>query len=211
LAERGGGQRLVLFIDDAHFLDVASATLAQQLAETGSAFVLATVRLGGFVPDPVTALWKDGSACRVDIEALDPSAIANLLVAALGGPIESVTVARLRDCCRGNILFLRELVLGARASGALTCDDGQWHLVGPLIPSDRLIELVETRLGDLDDAERGLLELIALGEPLGIDEIAALGSLAVAESLERQGLVQSRVDGRRLELRLAHPVYGDVP
>jgi DNA-binding CsgD family transcriptional regulator len=210
LAERGGGQRLVLFIDDAQFLDVASATLTHQLAETGSAFVLATIRLGGFVPDPVTALWKDGNACRVDIEGLGPSAIADLLVAALGGPVETVTVARLRDCCRGNILFLRELVLGARASGALICDDGRWRLVGPLMPSDRLIELVETRLGNLDDAERGLLELVALGEPLGMAEIGARGSLTVAESLERHGLLQSRVDGRRLELRLAHPVYGEV-
>jgi DNA-binding CsgD family transcriptional regulator len=84
------------------------------------------------------------------------------------------------------------------------------RLVGPLAPSDRLIELVEARLGNLDGAERALLELVSFGEPLGTAELLTLSNAALAEDLERKGLLLSRMDGRRLELRLAHSVYGDV-
>ena len=209
-AERGGEQRLVLFIDDAHLLDDASATLTHQLAETNSAFVLATVRSGEHAPDSVTALWKDGLAERVELGGLDTLAIEDLLVTALGGPVERGTVARLSARCQGNVLFLRELILGAVATGALARDGGLWRLVGHLTPSDRLVELVEARLGGLGEAERALLELVALGEPLGSAELTTLADPLLAESLERHDLLQSRMDGRRLELSLAHPVYGEV-
>jgi DNA-binding CsgD family transcriptional regulator len=49
-----------------------------------------------------------------------------------------------------------------------------------------------------------------LGEPLEQNELAKLADAAVLEALERRGLIASRVDGRRIELRLGHPVYGDV-
>ena len=41
-------------------------------------------------------------------------------------------------------------------------------------------------------------------------ELASLGDPHVGEHLERQGLLVSRTDGHRLELRLAHPLYGEV-
>jgi DNA-binding CsgD family transcriptional regulator len=55
-----------------------------------------------------------------------------------------------------------------------------------------------------------LLELVALGEPLGQAEFARLADPAAVETMERKGLITSRVDGRRVQVRLAHPVYGDV-
>ncbi len=112
--------------------------------------------------------------------------------------------------CQGNVLFLRELVLGAVETGALACDRGLWRLVGPLAASGRLVELVEARLGGLGDAERGLLEAVALSDPLSTAELTGVADVAVAESLERAGLLVSGMDGRRLEFRLAHPLHGEV-
>ena len=66
------------------------------------------------------------------------------------------------------------------------------------------------RLGDLTDPERTVLELLTLGEPLGQATLAQLTDPAAVETLERRGLVTSRVDGRRVQVWLAHPVYGDV-
>jgi DNA-binding CsgD family transcriptional regulator len=210
LQERAAGQRLVLLVDDAHLLDDASAVLVHQMAITGTCFVLATLRTGELVPESVVALWKDGHLTRLDVAGLGPEAIEQLVGAVLDGPVGRATVAHLAARSQGNVLFLRELVIGARTAGALSRDGGAWHLTGPLSPTDRLVELVEGRLGRLDDDERALLELVALGEPLGAAELEAVADPRLAESLERQGLLQSRLDGRRLMLGLTHPIYGDV-
>src|SRR5690606_35989214 len=45
-SERAGARDLLLFVDDAHLLDDASATLVHQVAATGAATVLATVTAG---------------------------------------------------------------------------------------------------------------------------------------------------------------------
>ena len=55
-----------------------------------------------------------------------------------------------------------------------------------------------------------MLELVALGEPLGPGELVRLAHPSVVEALEAKGLITSGTQGNRLEIRLAHPVYGDV-
>src|SRR5439155_297702 len=165
-------------VDDAHLLDDASATLIHQLAGSDSAFVLATLRTGEVAPEPVTSLWKDGVVERLELVGLDARAVAQLLESVLRGPVDRATVAHLAVRCQGNVLFLRELVLGALHDGSLCDDGGIWRLVAPLCPSERLVELVEARLGRLDGAERRLLELVSFGEPLG-----PAGLRAVAERL----------------------------
>lgn len=209
LVERTGG-RPVLLVDDAQLLDGSSAMLVHQLVAGRAVVVVATVLAGAPAPDPVAALWKDGLAERIDIGGLGREAIAELLPTVVGGPVDPVTVTELTERCRGNVLFLRELVIGALDDGSLVNDGGIWRLQHALAPSARLAELVEARLGSLDDDERGLLELVAYGEPLGHAELVALADLDLVERLERRSLLASRMDGRRLEVRLAHPLYGDV-
>jgi predicted ATPase len=85
IVEAAGGHPLVLFVDDAHFLDNGSATLVHQLALTRAATVLAAVRSGEPVPDPVVSLWKDGPAERIEVGVLDDAAVGELLVTVLGG------------------------------------------------------------------------------------------------------------------------------
>jgi DNA-binding CsgD family transcriptional regulator len=210
LLERAAERRLVLLVDDAHLLDDASATLVHQLALTNAAFVLATVRTGEPAPDAIAALWKDGLVERIDLPSLSAEAIEELLTSVLGGPVDRAAMVRLGVRSQGNALFLRELLLGALADGTLRDDGGIWRLVGPLSPSSRLVELVEARLAGLEAPERALLELVAFGEPLGPAELAALGDPTVADRLERQSLLASHMDGRRVQVRLAHPLYGDV-
>jgi DNA-binding CsgD family transcriptional regulator len=101
-------------------------------------------------------------------------------------------------------------VTGAVESGALGQEGGIWRLRSELRPTARLAELVAQRLRNLTDPERAVLELVTLGEPLGQAELARLADPASVETLERNGLITSRIDGRRVQVRLAHPVYGDV-
>jgi DNA-binding CsgD family transcriptional regulator len=210
LVDGAGGRPLVVFVDDAHLLDVGSATLLHQLAQTRAATVLATVCAGESVPDPVVSLWKDGEADRIKIDVLPDAAIEELLVAVLGGAVDTACVRQLVDRSRGNPLFLRELVSGARETGALVEAGRLWRLAGTLQPTDRLVELVALRLGELTAAERHLLELLAVGEPLGQADLDQLADSVAVDSLERKGLIATRMDGRRMQVWLAHPVYGDV-
>lgn len=210
LTAMAGDRRLVLLVDDAHLLDDSSATLLYQLAVTGAAFVLATVRAGESAPDAVLALWKDGVLERVELSGLPRGLTEELVCSALGGPVDPETLLTLVARCDGNALFLRELVLGALDDGTLRREDGMWRLVGPPHPSSRLVELVESRLCGLAPRERALLELVSFGEPLGRAELEGLGDPELAERLERKGLLSVRLDHRRLEVRLGHPVYGDV-
>jgi DNA-binding CsgD family transcriptional regulator len=205
-----GGRPLLVFVDDAHLLDDGSATLLHQLALTRAATVLATVRSGERAPDPVVALWKDALADRIEVGVLDAAAIEELLVSVLGGPVDAASVRLLVDRCRGNPLFLRELVTGALEAGALVEEGGLWQLRGDLRPTARLVELVALRLGDLTAAERAVLELLTLGEPLEQAELARLADPVSVDALEQKGLITSRPEGRRAQVWLAHPVYGDV-
>ncbi len=204
------GRPLLVFVDDAHLLDHGSAVLVHQLALTRAATVLATVSAGEVLPDPVLSLCKDGPAERIEIGVLDDAAIEELLASALGGPVDAAAVRALAGRSRGNPMFLRGLVNGALETGALAEAGGLWRLVGPLSPSVRLAELVALRLGDLSQPERSVLELLALGEPLGPAELAQLADAHAVDAVEERGLVTSATEGSRIEIRLAHPVYGDV-
>jgi DNA-binding CsgD family transcriptional regulator len=210
LIDRSGGTRLVLLVDDAHLLDDASATLVHHLALNDRVSVLATVRSGVRAPDPVVGLWKDGLAERVELRGLGSHAIEELLANVLDGPVDPRAVKQLATRCRGNVLFLRELVVGLLHDGTLRQERGRWVLRGELRPSNRLAELVEAHLAGLSPSQRALLELISIGEPIGQAELRALGDPADADVLEHDDLISSTLDGHRLQVWLAHPVYGDV-
>ncbi|OBY32242.1 AAA family ATPase [Mycolicibacter kumamotonensis] len=64
------GGDLLLVVDDAHLLDILSATLVYQLALTGTARVIVTGRADGSpAPPPIAALWGDDLLTRIDIAA----------------------------------------------------------------------------------------------------------------------------------------------
>jgi DNA-binding CsgD family transcriptional regulator len=207
----GAGRPLLLFVDDAHLLDDASATLVHQLALTGSAFVLLTVRDPEPAPAALLSLWKEEMVERLDLDGLTEDAMVELVGAVLGGAVDRYALATVIERCNGNVLFLRELILGALNDRSLERDGtGTWRLDHEVQPSKRLVGLVDTRLEGLSQSELDLLELVALGEPLEDTDLAELGMTHLGESLERHGLLQVESVRSRVEVRLAHPIYGDV-
>lgn len=210
LVESAAPRRLVVIVEDAHLLDDASATLIYQLAATGVGSVVATVRTGESSPDPIVALWKDSIADRQEIVGLSSPQVGELLSVVLEAPLVPQAVAEFVNRSRGNVLFLRELVMGAVDSGTLCNDGGIWHLCRPLAVSERLSELVGARLRGLTADELALLELVAVGEPLGVKELTAMGDPDVAEQLERQKFLISLIEAGQVVVRFAHPVYSEV-
>ncbi len=204
----GGQQRLLLGMDDAQLLDDVSAVLLHQIVQNGAAFVLLTLRSGEPAPDPVTALWKERTIERFDLLPLSPLEVEHVLVAALDGQVDSTTTARLWRATRGNALLMRELVVAGLDQGALTDVDGVWRWQGPWAMAPRLMDLVRARLEALDEDELHVLELLAYGDPLGIDLLSSLAPVRAIEALERQGLLWVEQDRRRApRARPAHPLY----
>lgn len=66
---------LLLIVDDAHDLDILSATLVYQLALVGSARMIVTARADA-APEAIAALWTDGLLDRIDIEPPDGATTA---------------------------------------------------------------------------------------------------------------------------------------
>ncbi|HEX4126820.1 MAG TPA: AAA family ATPase [Acidimicrobiales bacterium] len=214
LLDDAGPRPLLVFVDDAHLLDDGSASLVHQLVQAGAATVLACVlspsRASQPAADPMVVLWKDYGAARIELGLLDGQAIEDLLLAVLGGPVDTVSLRQFAERSLGDPLFLHELVAGSLETGSLREESGIWRLRGALQPTPRLVELVSTRLGALSDAERHALDLTAIGEPLAQPALDQLADAEAIAALEDRGLLTSRLDGRRLQVCLAHPVYGDV-
>jgi DNA-binding CsgD family transcriptional regulator len=211
LACRARGRRVVLGVDDAHLLDDGSAALVYQLAVTGVAFVVATLRTGEPAPEPVMALWKDGGAERLEVQALARAEVGELIEAVLGAPVDGLAREALWRLSRGNILYLRELVGSGRLSGALACAEGMWRWAGPVNAPPQLVELIEARMRCLPAAARLVGELVAFGEPLGMGVLERAGTSAgEVEMAERAGLVVTEPAGADIRVRLGHPLFGEV-
>ena len=211
LVRGAGGGPLALGVDNAHLLDAASATLVHQLALRAEGFVVVTIRTGApATPDPVVALWKDGLAERLEVQPLDREEADALVACGLRSQVDGTTLDRLWRLTQGNPLFLRELVLGGLASGALSVATGVWHWDGPITAAPRLVELVEAGLGELDAEERDLVELLAFGEPLSAGLLERMVPAPVLAAAERKGLFSVQRACQQVDVRLVHPLYGEV-
>ncbi|WP_329082922.1 helix-turn-helix transcriptional regulator [Streptosporangium sp. NBC_01469] len=201
---------VMIGVDDAHLLDDMSAILMHHLVMRRMATAVVTVRTGEPVPDAVRALWKDGHLERMTVRPLSKTETGTLLETVLGGPVDQLAGGRVWAATRGNTLFLRELVIGEVDAGRLHRVGGVWRWAGAPELSPALTELVEARMGRLPEPLRAVVEFLALGEPLGTPLLGRLTSPEAVEEAETRGLVQVEHDGRRLQARLAHPLYGEV-
>jgi DNA-binding NarL/FixJ family response regulator len=206
LRAAAGERSLVIAIDDAHELDPGSAALVLHLASSQTARLLVTVRSGERCEDAITALWKDGHARRLDLQALSEAELQQLLELTLEGPLERDTRVGIYHRCAGNPLFCRELVLGALGNGTLRLTDGLWRWRGAPVVTERLTEVLAARIASLERSELDALEHVSVGQPLARPVVERLAPRDALISLERRGLLVGDERG----VRLAHPLYADV-
>ena len=205
-----GVGRLLLFVDDLHQLDVASAGILSQLMDGNEVQLVATVRGGVEPPVAVTSLWRRDDVVRIDLEELERDHVDALLHLVLGGPVHSDVVAAVWSAGGGNVLFVRELVLAALGSGDLVEQRGVWWLRGPLSSTPQLAEIVRERVRDASGDARAALELLAVWEPIGLAELESVVGAVAVEELDRAGLLDVGLDRLRQPVRLAHPLHSEV-
>ncbi|OBF94640.1 LuxR family transcriptional regulator [Mycobacterium sp. 852014-52450_SCH5900713] len=202
--------RVMVGIDDAHLLDGLSALVVHQLAQSGGARLVVTLRTGGAEPDAVTALWKDGLLARIDLEPLSAGATRQLIESTLGGPVDARSAARFRKLTGGNTLFLQQLLSDQIAAGRMRKLAGVWMWDGDVAVSASLSDTVARQMGRLSPGVALVVDTLSQCEPLAVDALCDLArrrDLTVAESM---GLVNVERSGGGLTARLAHPLFGEL-
>lgn len=205
-----GDRPLVLVIDDINLLDDASIALVHLLATEGRGTLVVTQRTGSLVPAAVDDLRQRGRIERLDLGPLDAPATRDLAAVILGHPLDAEAAEQLWRTTHGNPLFVRELLAASAETQAITLVDGQARFEHMPTAAQRLVDLVQTRLASLDEAQHAALLLVAFGEPLGPGELGDLVSDGVLVELERLRLITASADERRVVIRLGHPLYGEV-
>lgn len=206
--------RLLVVVDDAHHLDEASATLAHLMVTASPAVTLLTIRSEEASPDPIVGIWLDGHADRIDLAPLSRRETEELAEVLLGGEVDRATLAELWRLTRGNALLAVETIRAARAAGVLRRAGGMWHHGGSLGSADRLAAVIDGRLAHLEAADRAVLELLAVGEPVPVAVLERAVAPGSIERLERYGLVEVTTQGQDAasggSIRTLHPLYGEV-
>lgn len=199
----------IVVLDDVQQLDDDAAALLHSLVTQRSIVLIATLRTGEHVPAAIAALWKDDHVERIDLADLSRAEVDEVLDLVLGGPIAAPTRLRFWEITLGLPLALRELMRASLDDGSLLNAGGLWQLVQEPT-SVRLDELVVRRLDALAASARDVVEIVSLGEPVSFESLVREVGLDALGQAEASGLVEAVTDGLRRDVRLGHPLFGDV-
>ncbi|HEY5858576.1 MAG TPA: LuxR C-terminal-related transcriptional regulator [Aldersonia sp.] len=206
--ETGAGP--VIGVDDAHLLDRQSALVVHQIVRRGLATVVLTVRTGEQAPDAITALWKDAALPRLELQPLSRDETTVLLETVLDAQVESATAERLWSTTRGNPLYLKQLLDDELAADRFVRRSGLWVWDTPLTVSPTLAELLENAMGRQPASVVGVLDVLAVADPLELDVLRDLADADAINAAETRGLITVDASVAPVIVRLAHPMFGEV-
>jgi DNA-binding CsgD family transcriptional regulator len=198
LSEVAAGQPLLCLVDDAQWMDQASAQalafVARRLDSESIALIFGTrdpANAGGLVGLP-----------QLTLERLADGDARALLASVLPGRLDERVRDRIIEESGGNPLALLELPYGVTAAGLA----GGFSAAGPLPLADRIEQSFQRRIAPLPEDTQRLL-LLAAAEPLGDPALLwrAAGPLGIrggaADAAESGGLLKI---GARVTFR--HPL-----
>ena len=210
LSAASSASNVILGVDDVHMLDELSTFVVHQIVQRGAAKVILTVRDGAPMPPAIQELWTAGRFDRLDLKQLSLDETAALLSAALEGPVDSDAAQRLWKLTQGNVLYLRNIVEQEVADGRIVHERGYWRWVGDPIMPPGLVELIESRIGDLPTPVSDVIDVLAVGEPIDLEVLTRITDEAAVEEAETRGVIKLEPARRSIEVRVAHPLYGQV-
>lgn len=200
----------VVGVDDVHLIDDLSAFVLHQIVQRDLAKVILTVRDGESIPAAVQEIWAAGRFVRLDLQPLSLDETTGLLSATLDGPVDSDAAQRLWKLTLGNILYLRNIVEHELADGRLVREHGHWRWIGdPIIPPS-LAGFIEPRIGSLPQPVSDVIDVLAVGEPIDLAALTRITGPAAVEEADTRGLITLEPAGGSAQVRLAHPLYGEV-
>ncbi|MCP9274018.1 helix-turn-helix transcriptional regulator [Mycolicibacterium arenosum] len=201
--------KAVLAVDDAHLLDDLSTFVVHQIVLRRSATVLLTVRDDVLVGEATREIWRSGAIERLELRELSLDDTRTLLEATLGGPFDGDSALRLWQLTRGNTLYLQNIVEQEVTDGRIVEQHGCWRWIGDPILPPGLVELIECRVGALPERLADVVDTLAVGEPIELATLSRLTEAEAIEEAETRGLITLHPAGNGVEVRLAHPLYGE--
>lgn len=210
LASTVPGARVIVGVDDAHLLDDLSIFVLHQIVQQNAAKVVMTVRTGDPIPPGVREVWKVGRFDRLDLQPLSQDETMMLLSTALDASLDLLDARRLWALTQGNPLYLRNIVEQEISHGRLSRQHGGWRWTGDPVVPPSLVELIEQRIGALPGPVADVIDTLAVGEPMELGSLRRITDPVAIEEADVRGLITlESVDGR-VQVRLAHPLYGEV-
>ena len=204
------GTTVVVGIDDVHLLDDLSTFVVQQIVHRGAAKLVLTVRDGEPIPPAIQEIWKAGRFDRLDVQPLSPDETTALLSATLDGSVDPDAASRLWKLTQGNVLYLRNIVEQEVVDGRIAQQHGYWRWTGDPIMPPGLVELIESRIGALPASVGDVIDVLAVEEPIPLASLQRMTSPVAVEEADRRGLIMLEPAGGSVEVRVAHPLYGEV-
>lgn len=198
----------LLVIDDAPLLDEASAAALYQLVRVFGVPALLTARDEHAMTGPVARLLHEDLVTVTDLDPLTIDETRTVLSRRFSVDPRPETLKRLYETSRGNPLFLRELVFAAEAAGGVHVGDHGAEVDAVAVPT-RVLDSVSGRLATLSDAERELVELVAVAQPWPRAAFAASEADAVTDLLDA-GVLMPAEPLESGYVHLAHPVYAEA-
>ncbi|UXA10409.1 LuxR C-terminal-related transcriptional regulator [Mycobacterium sp. SMC-8] len=203
-------QPVVVGVDDAHQLDDMSIFVLHQIVQRRTGKLVVTLRSGETVPGGLAELWKLGDFEWLELGPLSREDTGALLAVSLGRSVDPDSVSRLHQLTGGNVLYLRHIVEHEVAQGRLAQRHDHWRWNGePSVPPT-LVELIESRIGSLRPEVATVIEVLSVGEPLELAALQRITDPEVVEEADVLGLISLDQTGPRTEVRVAHPLYGEV-
>ncbi|AFM19148.1 response regulator containing a CheY-like receiver domain and an HTH DNA-binding domain [Mycolicibacterium chubuense NBB4] len=204
------GVDVVIGVDDYHLLDDLSTFVVQQLVARDAAKLILTVRES----EPVAAHTQDvlraGHFERLGVRPLTLDETTALASAVLHGPIDAQAARRLWKLTGGNVLYLRNIVEHEVADGRMVQQNGCWRWIGDPVMPPGLIEMIEARIGELPEQVDDVMDVLSVGEPIELATLTRITGASALEEAEIRGLVALEPAGGGVEVRVAHPLYGEV-
>ncbi|MEI7715492.1 MAG: AAA family ATPase, partial [Mycobacterium sp.] len=178
---------LLLIVDDAHDLDILSATLVYQLALAGAARMIVTARAEA-APEAIAALWTDGLLDRVDVEQPDGSP----------EPIGAAEVSGASGTSGTS---------GASGASGTSGASGASGTSGRSEPVK-----VDAFIAGLPAPARSVLHYLAVAEPLSLADLTTLAGDGAVQEAVTWGAAETRLRGGRGSdpvVYTAHPLFAE--
>lgn len=200
-------QKSLIIVEEAHFLDVASAFVLSQLALAGLIKLVLLAVAQGQSETVVSNTELGAQLGRITLTELSLAEVEKRAGNFLGSPVTSATGYVIAVACAGNAILIDAFLRSAREQTILVKSHGRYVLKQTWLNSDlHLAATVSEIQGLLSTPNAKALEILALG---GAEEVSVLEEVsgATRKGLLATGLVRY-VGETRIEI--AAPLYGQI-
>lgn len=174
--------------------------------------VVVTASSSSSLPESIAASIESGHLRVVTLRELTRSDSADLVSAALGGPVSGRLVSALWRLSHGSLSVLTAAVEGSLAAGQIYTSSGVWDCAGEIDLSIVEAEL-SSRVRLLTDEHREVLYTVALSDPIPSALLEKLAPECAIDALCSEGLMEIATlpgQGPALFAAVTPPAHGVV-